>query len=638
MMKRYLNTMSAQEALSKVLNVTRQIKSEEKLPVYECRGRITARPLYARFSNPPFLCAAMDGYSVSFERTLGADLTHPIDLLLDHVDPVNTGDLLRRDTNSVIMIEDVEEHKDHITIRKPVYLWQNVRMVGEDVIEGDMLLPANHSVTPFDIGMLISAGVTHAYVRKKPRMTVIPTGKELINIFDERLDVHGEPRLIDFNSYTLKCMAEETGYDFNISSIARTKEDLRFTVLREIKANDIVLINAGSSAGREDYTEEVIGELGTIIFHGVSMMPGKPAMFGLIDDKPVFGVPGYPVSAAMTFRTFLLPLFEKLMNTKKYHRKIVACKTAYKVPSRVGIEEMLRVNLAENKGIYYAFPLPRGASLFSSMAKADGILIVPENIEGYNESENVSCELLRDEGEIAGRIHIIGSHDLSLDIIRDLLKYKNPGTDLISTHTGSLSGIMALKKGITPLATTHILDEKEQIYNIPIIRKYLPKTAVKLIHIAKRTQGLLVSNNNPKNIKSIVDLTRAGVRFVNRQFGSGTRILFDTILAREGLSKMDINGYDREESSHTAVGILVKESIADAGVGIYSVAKAFSLGFIPLAEEEYDLLVTKEFITDSRFDMLMDILCSPEFKDRLSALGGYSLEDTGKIKYEQDQS
>jgi putative molybdopterin biosynthesis protein len=193
MMKRYLNTMSAQEALSKVLNVTRQIKSEEKLPVYECRGRITARPLYARFSNPPFLCAAMDGYSVSFERTLGADLTHPIDLLLDHVDPVNTGDLLRRDTNSVIMIEDVEEHKDHITIRKPVYLWQNVRMVGEDVIEGDMLLPANHSVTPFDIGMLISAGVTHAYVRKKPRMTVIPTGKELINIFDERLDVHESP-------------------------------------------------------------------------------------------------------------------------------------------------------------------------------------------------------------------------------------------------------------------------------------------------------------------------------------------------------------------------------------------------------------------------------------------------------------
>ncbi len=315
----------------------------------------------------------MDGYSVSFERTLGADLAHPMDLPRSHVDPVNTGDLLRRGANAVIMIEDVEEQETHITIRKPVYLWQNVRMVGEDVIEGDMLLPVNHSMTAFDVGMLVSAGVTEAYVRKRPRMAVIPTGKELIDIFQERFDPQGEPRLIDFNSYTLKCMAEEMGFEFSISAIARAKDDLRAAVCHAVGTNDVVLINAGSSAGREDYTEEIIGELGTIIFHGVSMMPGKPAMFGLIDGKPVFGVPGYPVSAAMTFRTFLVPLFEKLMNTKKYG-KTVTCEAAYKIPSRVGIEEMLRVNLIENKGIYHAIPLPRGASLFSSMAKADGIV------------------------------------------------------------------------------------------------------------------------------------------------------------------------------------------------------------------------------------------------------------------------
>ncbi len=636
-MKRYLKTLTTEEALSKILAVTGHIEDEEGLPAHQCMGRITTRALFAQFSNPPFLCAAMDGYSVSFEKTLGADLAHPMNLLRSHVDPVNTGDLLRRGANAVIMIEDVEEHETYITIRKPVYLWQNVRMVGEDVIEGDMLLPVNHSITAFDVGMLVSAGVTEAHVRKRPRMAVIPTGKELIDIFKERFDPQGEPRLIDFNSYTLKCMAEEIGFEFSISAIARTKDDLRAALRHAVGTNDVVLINAGSSAGREDYTEEIIGELGRIIFHGVSMMPGKPAMFGLIDGKPVFGVPGYPVSAAMTFRTFLVPLFEKLMNTKKYG-KTVTCEAAYKIPSRVGIEEMLRVNLIENKGIYHAIPLPRGASLFSSMAKADGIVIIPENLEGYDESEKVTCQLLRDEGEISGRIHIIGSHDLSLDVMRDLLKGRQPGTDLISTHTGSLSGIIALKKGITPLATTHILDEKEQIYNIPVIKKYLPETAVKLIHIAKRTQGLFVAKGNPKGLMSVADLTRPGVRSVNRQFGSGTRILFDAILAREGLHKDNISGYDREESSHTSVGILVRESIADAGIGIYSVAKAFSLGFIPLAEEEYDLLVTKEFTTDSRFVMLMDILRSVEFKERLLALGGYSVEDTGKVKYEQNWS
>lgn len=635
-MKRYLKTLTTEEALSKILAVTGPIEDEEGLPAHQCMGRITTRALFAQFSNPFFLCAAMDGYSVSYERTLGADLTHPMNLPRSQVDQVNTGDPLRSGANAIIMIEDVEEHEDCITIRKPVYLWQNVRMIGEDIIEGDMLLPVNHSITVYDVGLLISAGVTHVHVRKRPRMTVIPTGKELIDIFEERFDPQGEPRLIDFNSYTLKCMAEETGYEFSISAIARTKEDLRATVSHAVKANDVVLINAGSSAGREDYTEEIIKELGTILFHGVSMMPGKPAMFGLINDKPVFGIPGYPVSAAMTFRTFLVPLFEKFMKAKKYG-KAVTCETAYKMPSRVGIEEKIRVNLIENNGVYHAIPLPRGASLFSSMAKADGIVIIPENLEGYNEAEKVRCELLRDEGEITGRIHIVGSHDLSLDVMRDLLKSRHPGIDLISTHTGSMSGIMALKKGITPLATTHILDEKEQVYNIPDIQKYLPETAVKLIHIAKRTQGLLVAEGNPKGLKNVADLAKPGVRSVNRQVGSGTRILFDAILAKEGLHKKDINGYDREESSHTAVGILVRESIADAGIGIYSVAKTFSLGFIPLAEEEYDLLVTKEFTADSRFAMLMDILISVEFKNKLLALGGYNVEDTGKIKYEQDR-
>ena len=348
--------------------------------------------------------------------------------------------------NAVIMVEDVEEYPSRITIRKPVYLWQNVRMIGEDIIEGDMLLPVNHTITAFDIGMIISAGMTHISVRRRPRAAIIPTGKELVDIFKGPLDTQGEPRLIDFNSYTLKNMAEELGYEVRISEIACDKEALRTAVIDALEKNDVILVNAGTSAGREDYTEEIINELGKVVFHGVSMMPGKPAMFGLIEGKPIFGIPGYPVSAAVTFRTFLVPLYEMFMTVKTYKRNL-QCVMAYKTSSRVGIEELIRVNLIDNNGVYFAVPLGRGASLFSSMAKADGIVRIPENTEGYEEGEEVFCELLRSEEEIAGRIHIIGSHDLSLDVMRDMVKTGRPGRDLISTHTGSLSGIMALKKG-----------------------------------------------------------------------------------------------------------------------------------------------------------------------------------------------
>jgi putative molybdopterin biosynthesis protein len=634
-MKRYLKTVKSDEAIKKVLESALPIKEAERLAVYECRGRITAETLYAKLSNPPFLCAAMDGYAVSFEKTLGADLASPVDLdKSGDIIPVNTGDLLPSGMNAVIMIEDVEEYQSRITIRKPVYLWQNVRMIGEDIIEGDMLLPVNHTITAFDIGTIISAGMTHISVRRKPRAAIIPTGRELVDIFKGPLDMSGEPRLIDFNSYTLKNMAEELGYEVRISEIACDKDALRASVIDALEKNDVILVNAGTSAGREDHTEGVINELGKVVFHGVSMMPGKPAMFGLIEDKPVFGVPGYPVSAAVTFRAFLVPLYEKFMTVKIYKRNLQSV-MAYKTSSRVGIEELIRVNLIDNNGVYFAVPLSRGASLFSSMAKADGIVRIPENTEGYEEGEKVNCELLRSEEEIAGRIHIIGSHDLSLDVMRDMVKADRPGTDLISTHTGSLSGIMALKKGITPLATTHILDEKEKVYNVPAIQRYLSDEAVKLVHIAKRMQGLFVAGGNPKGIRGLADLIRPDIKFVNRQFGSGTRILLDSILAGEGLDKNLINGYDREESSHTAVGILVKESVADVGVGIYSVAKAFSLDFIPLAEEEYDLLVTRKFMGDAKFAILMDVMTSAEFVKRLNDMGGYNTKETGKVKYEQ---
>ncbi len=608
------------------------IEEEVLVPVYEAAGRVTSRAVFGRFSNPSYLCAAMDGYAVDFETTAEADLTSPLSLEKGSgAWKINTGDILPGEANAVVMIEEVEEGERAIRIRKPVHLWQNVRMVGEDLIEGDMLVPRNYRVAVRDIGLFLSAGVTHLHVRRKPRLVIIPTGHELVDLYAGSVESLKPGTLVEFNSYTLWKLAEEAGYEVERCEAVSTREDLKDRILRAVRECDVVAVNAGSSAGTEDFTGEVIRELGTLIFHGVSMMPGKPLMFGVIDGTPVFGVPGYPASAVVVHENFLAPLSCRLSGLASREKKVTIV-TPYKVPSRIGIEEIIRVNLTRRKGTLYAFTLPRGASVFSSVARADGFIRVPEKIEGFNEGEAVPCVITRPLEEIERRIHIVGSHDLCLDLLRDLVKARRPDLDLLSSSTGSLSGILAFRRGITDLCTTHILDEKEHTYNLAAVRRYVQGRSWRLIHVAKRLQGLVVGKGNPKGISGMADLVRPDLKFVNRQSGSGTRILLDRLLLDNHLERTDINGYDREESSHTSVALLVKESVADAGLAIFGAAKVFSLDFIPLAEEEYDLLVSEEFAADPRFDLLMELLRSREFRDGLERFGGYNTGETGSVK------
>ncbi len=631
--KRYLTTISKEEAIRRVLAAIGLLEAHEEIPVPACPGRVTSKPVFAARSNPPFTSAAMDGYAVSFEATLDADLGSPVTLVRgEDAVLVNTGDPLPSTMNAVIMVEEVEEKGPEIAIRKPASLWQNVRLTGEDIIEGDMLFPVNYRLGILDVGLLLAAGIRTLEAVKKPRLLIIPTGQELVDIYEQPGPDVPLHRLIDFNSYTLAALGKEMGFEVTKTEIARDNEHLRAILREYIPVHDVLVINAGSSAGTEDFTEVVIREFGELVFHGVAMMPGKPTIFGLIEGKPVFGIPGYPVSAAISFKTFLKVVYERFCGSSASERS-VPCVTPYKLPSSIGVEEVLRVRLMARKGSYYAYPLPRGAGVFSSLSRADALITIPENVEGYNEGTVLPAHLLRPEDELQHRLNIVGSHDLSLDVLRDMIKTRFPAMDLISAHVGSMSGISAMQKGIVDLVTTHILDEQELVYNIPAIKKYLAGRPVLLVHITKRIQGLLVAKGNPLGITGVDDLTRHEVRFVNRQCGSGTRILLDMMLKERRIDPRSIRGYDREEPTHTAAAILVKEGIADAGLAIHAVSRSFSLDFIPLAEEEYDLLVTKEFSEDPRFALLMELLASPEFASRLSGLGGYTTKDSGKIKY-----
>ncbi len=396
--KRYLHTVRKEEALSRVLEAITPLTAEELIPAEAAIGRTTSRQVLALISNPPFTCSAMDGYAVDFEHTLAADLYNPVALTKDEdVTRVNTGDPVPSTANAVIMVEDVEDKEQTILIRKPASLWQHVRMIGEDIVEGDALFPTGYRIRVMDVGLIIGAGIREVYVKSKPRILIIPTGHELIDIIAEPEATMSRGRLIDFNSYTLKALAEDLGFEASKAEIARDKNDLRAILDTACHKYDIIIVNAGSSAGTEDFTEGVISELGTVRFHGVAMMPGKPTLFGLVKGTPVFGIPGYPVSTVIAFKTFIEPAYEKLTSSA-VPRRSIACVTPYKLPSAVGMEEVVRVSLIERHGLFYAYPLARGASLFTSMTQADGLIRIPQNVEGYLEGEQVICELLREKG------------------------------------------------------------------------------------------------------------------------------------------------------------------------------------------------------------------------------------------------
>ena len=266
-----------------------------------------------------------------------------------------------------------------------------------------------------------------------------------------------------------------------------------------------------------------------------------------------------------------------------------------------------------------------------SLVKCDGILVIPKEKEGFEASEIVQVELLKDYTKIENTLVSIGSHDLVMDIINNHIHMKDSTIDLSSAHTGSMGGIMALRKGECHLAPIHLLDEKTGVYNVPAIQKYLGAKDIMLVKGFGRIQGFMVQKGNPKNIKSIKDLSRDDISFVNRQKGSGTRVLLDYRLKEEAIDRNDVAGYDREMTTHMAVAAAVSSGTADTGLGVYSAAMTMNLDFIPLAEEEYDFAILKEEMDNRKMRMFLKVMKSKKVKDELNDLGGYTFANTGKV-------
>lgn len=651
----YLEDIPLDEAWQRFIDALQTIErwqtiESEELPIDRALGRVTAEPIWANVSSPAYHSGAMDGYAVRAEDTSGALETQPLLLKIgSQAMYVDTGDPLPEWANAVIQIENVQPSgDDQIEIMSPIAPWTAVRSMGEDMVATELVLPANHVLRPIDLGAIAGSGHATVKVRRKPRVAIIPTGTELITV-EQAAQLGVKPGdIIEYNSIVLAAEVEAWGGEAHRFEIVPDDfEKIKATVQAAAAQNDLVLLNAGSSAGSEDFTARIVEELGTLLVHGIAVRPGHPVILGIIRSEigdqrleiPIIGVPGFPVSAALTGEIFVEPLLAKWLGLPGRQKPTIEGKITRKLLSPIGEDEWVRVTVGRVGNQVIAAPLNRGAGAITSLVRADGIVRLPRFSEGVNMGDRVTIELYTAPDEIDRTIVHIGSHDLTLDLLAQHLADAQTSESIprsahrrfVSANAGSLGGLLALKRDEAHLAGSHLLDPATGEYNFLYVKQYLRDVPVVLVTLLRREQGLIVANGNPKGITSLKDLARGDVRFVNRQRGAGTRVLLDYRLGELKIAPEMIQGYQREEYTHLAVAAAVQSGVADCGLGVRAAARALDLDFVSIEWERYDLVIPQQYYESDLLRPLLDLIRGESFKKIVAGLEGYDPSPMGEM-------
>ena len=608
----------------------------ESVGLDDALDRVTARPVIARLSSPHYHACAMDGIAVVAARTAGARETQPVELAAEEAVVVDTGDPLPGGFDAVIPIELVESRPNgRVAVRAAVVPFDHVRAVGEDVVASEVVVPALRRLGPADLAACAAAGVAHVEAVRRPRVGLITTGDELVDV------TTGAPEpgaILDSNAVLLRACVR--AYGGEIASAERVRDDevsIIAAVERATRTSDVVVVNAGSSAGRDDYTARVFARFGKLVVHGVAIRPGHPLVLAVARPVaagaravPLIGIPGYPVSAAICADLFLRPLLERLGRCDAAEPREIEVELTRKLYSPLGEDEYVRAVAARVDGRLVATPLRRGAGVITSLSRANVLLTIPRLSEGARAGARIMARALRPIARIERTLLAVGSHDVALDVLSGRLAAHD--VDLVSAHVGSIAGLVALRERSAHLAGTHVLDPATGAYNDVAVRRYGPSEPVALVRLAEREQGLLVAPGNPLGIASLSGVADVRARYVNRQPDAGTRILLDALLAREGIAAARINGYDRVEFSHLAVGQLVANGSADAGLAIRAAARAFGLDFIPVAWEPYELALPASSLGEPRIARLIATLRDPAARAEIEALDGYDCAAAGEVR------
>ncbi|HEX7621350.1 MAG TPA: molybdopterin biosynthesis protein [Anaerolineales bacterium] len=670
----YLHDIPLPEAKARFEQALREVNlwgvlGMENIPLDEnAIGRVLGEPIWAKISSPHYHASAMDGFAVRSKDTLGAEPGSP--RTLAQFAYLDTGDALPDGYDAVVPIENAESlnrlgeistsirHPALIRIRAAVTPWSNIRPLGEDIVQTQLVLPAGQVLRPVDLGAVAGAGHQFVSVARMPRIAVLPTGTELVPLGSDLKP--GD--ILEYNSLVLAAQVKAWGgLPTRFPITPDNFDDLCARVDEASREHDLILLNAGSSAGEEDFTAQVIDTLGTLLVHGVAVRPGHPVILGLIlrnsenhrkgkkqlkaaegktstaldvrdDMVPIIGVPGYPVSAALTGEIFVEPLIARWTGRPPQKLSVEQAYLTRKITSPGGDDDYVRVAVGKVGSRLLAAPLARGAGIISSLVRADGLVIIPSGVQGAEAGDLVDVHLYRSHADLERTIFCIGSHDMTLDLLAQFLSLRD--RRFASANVGSQGGLIALKRGEAHLAGSHLLDPETGEYNLSSIRQYLTGISVMVFGFVGREQGLMVKRGNPKSIKKLEDLRRPEVSFINRQRGAGTRVLLDYQISKMGIAIEEIQGYKQEVYTHLGVAAAVASGRADCGLGIPAAAQSLNLDFIFLFQETYQLIIPKVFAISELLAPIFDVLRDREFQVAVLNMPGYDISQMGKLMAE----
>jgi len=648
-----LSLEEAQSRLREYYNATPV--GVEEIPLQKTLGKVLSDDVVSSIDVPGFDRAAMDGYAVQASDTFMATDDHPVSLKiiekimageisnkkirLGYAAEISTGAPLPIGADCVVQVEYTQQKGDEVLIYRSHSPGDNVMAAGSDIRVGEMILRKGQRVTSREMGVLAAIGLNKVKVFKTPRIALLSTGNELVEP-GKRLEVG---KIYDINASSLYAAVVENGGEPVYIGIARdNEEDIRTSLKKALDIADIVVASGSTSAGIGDILYNVINDLGKpgVIVHGLKVKPGKPAILAVADGKPIFGLPGYPASALMIFHLIVKPLIRKMAGLKTDIEWREPAKVAFKYMKARGGMEFLPVVLISREGEHIAYPILKGSGAVTSLALADGFIEIPENAEYLEEREEVSVNLFSPEIKPAD-LMIIGSNCIGIDMIIRQVQDLFPDASIKALNAGSIGGVSAINREEADIAGIHILDEDSNQYNIPILRKLKILDKAVLVRGYNRQQGLIMPHGNPKGISGFKDLLREDLTLINRNTGSGTRILLDTKLneiAKEmGRTPADltkkIKGYHAEANTHSAVAAAISLGKADVGLGIKAVAKQYNLDFIPITDECFDFLILKKSLTKEVVSAFIEVLKTEAFRSEITGrdLGLSPTNETGSI-------